>query len=339
MSPNNKIQPVEKEDLLYLLNYFEGNSPQTGRHILEKDFWLCMILEYLFTQSPWSKQLSFKGGTSLSKCFNVIHRFSEDIDLILDWRVLGYDLLAPWAERSKSQQLKLNKEIGIKTDAYLREEFAPKLAQAMNQITTIPHRVEVEEESIQTVTVTYEPLAKGHGYVVPTVRLEIGPLAAWTPCETVFITPDAEKMLDEDLQKKIPITTVRPDRTFWEKASILHDEANRPEASSMPARYSRHYYDLFCLSRSPYKAQAFQNVYLLEKVMAFKAKFYPRGWANYQDATLGRIRLVPDAYRFEAIRQDYELMQSEMFTSVTPPSFEDVMEGIAQLEEEIHNLE
>lgn len=335
---SNNYQPVTERYLLRLLNLAAPKLKDSGIHILEKDFWLCLILEYLFTESPWKEQLSFKGGTSLSKCFNVIHRFSEDIDLILDWRALGYGLTTPWEERSRSQQIKLNKEIGLKTQAYLAETFAPTLAEALSLRTTIPHHVEVEEESIQTVTVTYEPLTQGHGYVVPTVRLEIGPLAAWTPCETVYISRDLDAVLDEDLRKKIPITTVRPDRTFWEKASILHDEANRPETSSMPQRYSRHYYDLFRLSQSIYKQQAFENVYLLEKVMAFKEKFYPRGWAKYHEATLKGIRLIPDRYRFEAIKADYAAMQSEMFAGVTPPSFEEVMEGIAALEAEIHAL-
>lgn len=89
--------------------------------IIEKDYWVCFVLNYLFSKSTWKNSLTFKGGTSLSKCFNLIHRFSEDIDLILDWRVIGHTLEEPWEKRSLTQQDKFNKESNQKTDKFLRD--------------------------------------------------------------------------------------------------------------------------------------------------------------------------------------------------------------------------
>ena len=95
--------------------------------IVEKDFWVCFTLDYLFHRSLWKEAITFKGGTSLSKCFDLIHRFSEDIDLILDWRLVGCGKDEPWAERSKNQQDKFNKAVNARTEAFLAEEFLPKL--------------------------------------------------------------------------------------------------------------------------------------------------------------------------------------------------------------------
>ena len=78
--------------------------------IVEKDFWVCFVLDYLFHNFPWPQSFIFKGGTSLSKAYHVIERFSEDIDLIMDWRLLGYGAQEPWEERSKTQQDKFNKK-------------------------------------------------------------------------------------------------------------------------------------------------------------------------------------------------------------------------------------
>ncbi|MDE6454818.1 MAG: nucleotidyl transferase AbiEii/AbiGii toxin family protein, partial [Dysosmobacter sp.] len=113
----------EREEL-FLVTAREINLPEA---MVEKDFWVCWTLDYLFHDCPWAERLAFKGGTSLSKCFGLIQRFSEDIDLILDWRLLGYKKDEPWAERSKTQQDKFNKTANIRTEEFLRETFLPQL--------------------------------------------------------------------------------------------------------------------------------------------------------------------------------------------------------------------
>ena len=80
-----------------------ANRMQMSDAIVEKDFWVCLMLDYLFHHSPWKNAITFKGGTSLSKAYHLINRFSEDIDLILDWRILGYSLNEPWEERSNTK--------------------------------------------------------------------------------------------------------------------------------------------------------------------------------------------------------------------------------------------
>ena len=123
------------------------------------------------------------------------------------------------------------------------------------------------------------------------IRLEIGALAAWTPAELVDIVPYAAEQYPQLFkQKEVPVLTVAPERTFWEKATILHHEANRPEHLSMPQRYSRHYYDLYCMAKSPVKEKAFARLDLLQKVVDFKMKFYPRAWARYPEGCSGHLK-------------------------------------------------
>ena len=103
---------------------FQNTAEKMNLHpaIIEKDFWVVMLLDYLFHACPWKHAFTFKGGTSLSKGYQLINRFSEDVDLILDWRVLGYGENEPWEERSKSKQEQFNKETNrvSKADAVMR---------------------------------------------------------------------------------------------------------------------------------------------------------------------------------------------------------------------------
>jgi predicted nucleotidyltransferase component of viral defense system len=97
--------------------------------IIEKDFWVCFALDYLFTRSPLKDYIMFKGGTSLSKAYNLVHRFSEDIDLILDWRVLDYSLHEPWEERSSTKQVMFNREANERAEIFWQKSFARRSKQ------------------------------------------------------------------------------------------------------------------------------------------------------------------------------------------------------------------
>ena len=121
-----RIAKVSNEERQIL---FRNTSQKIGIHeaIVEKDFWVCFMLDYLFHRCKWKEAFTFKGGTSLSKCYFLINRFSEDIDLILDWRVLGYTLNEPWETRSNTQQDRFNKEANEKAEVFLQNELLPVL--------------------------------------------------------------------------------------------------------------------------------------------------------------------------------------------------------------------
>ena len=131
--------------------------------------------------------------------------------------------------------------------------------------------------------------------------------------------------------------TVLPERTFWEKATILHHEAHRPEYSVIPSRYSRHYYDFYRLAHSDVKEKAFIKVALLQKVVDFKKKFYPRGWAKYEEAKPGTFRLSPPSHNKKKLESDYKTMKEMIYGDY--PAFETLMQYIEQLENEINALQ
>ena len=317
---------------------FRNTADKMGLNdaIVEKDFWVCFTLDYLFHRCPWKDAITFKGGTSLSKAFNLISRFSEDIDLILDWRVLGYGKDEPWEKRSNTKQDAFNKEANTRAEVFLAEQFCLAIREGLSQELGHEAQIYIDKANKQTVIFAYPHLFTNSA-TLQVIRLEIGALAAWTPAAPAWIEPYAATYYPKVFeQKNTEILTVAPERTFWEKATILHHEANRPEGSEMPPRYSRHYYDLYRMSMTPVKETAFAQLELLNTVVDFKMKFYPRAWARYQEATPGTFKLVPPEYRFAALAADYEAMKDMLYGDV--PTFETVMHTIRQLEQEINAL-
>ena len=321
----------EREEL-FLVTAREIGLPEA---MVEKDFWVCWTLDYLFHGCPWAAHLAFKGGTSLSKCFGLIQRFSEDIDLILDWRLLGYEKDEPWTERSKNQQDKFNKEANARTEAFLQKTFLPQLQEDFGKLLDDEFSLHIEEDDPQTVCFGY-PKSFQEGSILPVVRLEIGALAAWTPAKRTEITSYAAQQYPHVLQHSTTsILTVAPERTFWEKVTILHKEAFRTNGK-FPARYSRHYYDLWCMDASPVKAAAYENLELLERVVRFKERFYPAGSAHYELAKPGSMRLLPPEDCIPLLREDYEHMKNMIFGET--PEFEEIMDCMERLEREINGL-
>ena len=277
---------------------FRNTAVKTGmtEAIIEKDFWVCWMLDYLFHFCKWKNHLAFKGGTSLSKAYNLIHRFSEDIDLILDWRVIGYRMQEPWEERSNTKQDLFNKEANLRAERFLKDVFLPSLIADLSE--ELGYRVDcyIDDSDGQTVKFAY-PKEFSDASILQEIRLEIGALAAWTPAKVSSIRPYAAEQYGRLFaQSSTVILTVLPERTFWEKVTILHREAFREEGRKFPARYSRHYYDLYCMAQSAVKENALLDVELLNKVVAFKAKFYRCPWARYDLAKCGTLRLTPPEY-------------------------------------------
>ena len=317
---------------------FRNTADKMGLNdaIVEKDFWVCFTLDYLFQRSPWKDSITFKGGTSLSKAFHLISRFSEDIDLILDWRVLGYGRDEPWEKRSNTKQDAFNKEANARAEVFLAETFCPAIKEGLSQELGREADIHMDEEEKQTVIFAYPKLFSNAG-TLQVIRLEIGALAAWTPAKSAEITPyAAEYYPDVFEQRETDILTVAPERTFWEKATILHHEANRPEHLEMPQRYSRHYYDLYRMALTPVKEAAFSQPDLLKKVVDFKMKFYPRAWAKYPEAVPGTLKLIPPEYRFAALEADYNSMKDMLYGDVS--TFDTVIAAVRELEKEINTL-
>lgn len=303
--------------------------------IVEKDFWVSWMLEILFHHCDYSNQLSFKGGTSLSKGYGIIKRFSEDIDLILDWRALGYKLNEPWEERSNTAQEKFNKDANKKTMIFLKDVLMPHLVALVHEQGVEKCRFYIDESDKQTIRFVYPQIFVDEA-LVQEIRLEIGSLAAWTPLTERAITPFVAEYFPQVFSKSRTIVrTVQAKRTFWEKATILHSEAHR-NGSKIPQRYSRHYYDLYLLYKSEIKDEAFNDFELLEKVATFKQKFYRSNRAKYSEANKKGLKLLPPKESMADLFKDYASMQSMIFGPAIP--FEDILQGLENMLEEINSL-
>ena len=300
----------------------------TTNAIAEKDFWVVWVLAKVFADDRLNKILMFKGGTSLSKVFDLIGRFSEDVDLILDWTLVSEE--DPNVARTNSKQNKFNKLVNESAKAYIENTLLPILSEILSPVC----QCKIDDKDAFSINIKY-PSVFDDAYLRPEILLEIGPLASWLPSEEYEVQSFTAKYFPKLFSiPKCKVNTIVAKRTFWEKATILHHESNRPEASEMPPRYSRHYYDLATMAKSAVKDEALNNLELLENVVEFKKKFYPRGWAKYDNAKPGTLRLLPPAHRLAKLKKDYAAMSHMIFDKYL--EFDEIIEVLAKLEVEIN---
>jgi predicted nucleotidyltransferase component of viral defense system len=305
--------------------------------ITEKDFWVCWVLDYLFCDSQWKDKMIFKGGTSLSKAFGAIQRFSEDVDLILDWSLLGSSEAEAFRTRSRKKQAEFGQEARNRTIQFLKESFVPALQNNLRDRLGGDGDIVVAQEK-QQVFIEY-PKSFSDEAIRPRIVLEIGPKALQEPNEQKEICSyAAEKYPSIFTMPSTVVRTVSAERTFWEKATILHKEAHRAPDKTLPShysRYSRHYYDLYRLSQTPILDKALKRIDLLQNVADFKDKFFHCAWARYEEAKPGTLALLPLNKHVDELEKDYQSMRAMLFGTV--PSFDDILGGLAALEKEINS--
>ncbi|MDZ4742481.1 MAG: nucleotidyl transferase AbiEii/AbiGii toxin family protein [Verrucomicrobiota bacterium] len=270
----NRVAALPEKDRNELFTLTAEKRGMGTIGIVEKDFWVCWTLKHLFEHPILSGQLVFKGGTSLSKVYGLIDRFSEDIDLVLDWRVAGGGQ-DPMRERSTKKQQKFNKALNEWACVYIAQTMLPLLNDALGSHCSLEVKPD-EKDQGHIIRVEYPKTSHAEG-LLPYIQLEIGPLASWLPHSEHTITPYAAEDFPEQFDEpRCSVRAINAERTFWEKATILHHEAHRPEESVVPERYSRHYYDL-CLMASDenLKRTALGDLALLADVVLFKKKILP----------------------------------------------------------------
>ena len=324
------VAQLNEQDRKALFNE-TANAMRVTAAAAEKDFWVCWVLLHIFEDKALNQYLRFKGGTSLSKCYQAIERFSEDIDLILDWTALTEE--DPLATRSKSQQSKLNRSINAQAQDFIAGSLLPRLRDLMGNTCELA----IDTQDPHTINITY-PKAFKSAYLRPQVRLEIGPLATMLPMQWCNVQPYAVNYFPAVFeQASVAVPTIVVARTFWEKLSILHAEAHRPVDKALPSRYARHYYDVYKLVQTGLYKTAIAQPNLLADVVAFKQKFYPSTWANYDKATLGGLVLQSSRHHIDSLETDYAQMQEMLFGD--KPSFEQIVTTLIELEAEVHALQ
>ena len=302
--------------------------------IVEKDFWVCWTLKQLFEIDALRERLLFKGGTSLSKIYHAINRFSEDIDLAVDYVALGFT-----GERdprqeglSKTRRAAILAEMMIVCQQYIGNEFIAVLRGRCEEILGNEEdwTLAVSEQDANVVRFQYPSAASTLDYIKPQVILELGTHAEFVPRDSFTVRAfAAEEFPALFAEPDVAVTSLLAKRTFWEKATILHAEFHRPPEKALPDRYSRHYYDLAMLAQSPVRGEALADLALLDQVVRHKETFYPSGWARYDLARTGSLRLVPTEERRAALERDYRNMSVMIFGQ--PPPFGEIMEVLTAL--------
>jgi hypothetical protein len=299
---------------------------------IEKDFWVCWTLREMFALPEWGERLTFKGGTSLSKGWKLIERFSEDIDVVIDRDFLGFggDTL------SNKQLNRLRETCSERVQAELLPalllRFRERIPDAESWVLELAGPE--DDPDRQTILFRYPTrFNRAANYVQPAVRIELGARSETEPTESPNIQPFiAETFPDVLGSNSIVLRTVAPRRTFWEKAMLLHEETYRSADKQRKPRLSRHHYDLWCLIRKGVAEQAVRDEGLFERVATHRRHFFRQRWMDYATLSKGTLRLIPLKEQEEGWRRDYTAMRAEMFFN-DPPSFDDILAVVREFEQ------
>jgi hypothetical protein len=303
-------------------------------YLLEKDIWVVWAVQGLFS-SPLGEHIVFKGGTSLSKGYDVIRRFSEDVDLTFDMRQLIPDLAIGDVPipATNSQADKWTKAVRGKLGTWVETEALPALKKHA-EMTGVAVTLGVDEATIHA---DYDPLEEGGGYVAPRVKLEFGARSTGEPAETRPIRCDAAAHLPE---LTFPTATPRimlPKRTFWEKATAVHVYCMRG-FEGQDDRISRHWHDLVRLDDGGFAQAAFEDTALAKEVADWKGKFFRtrdrKGKPiDYRAAVSGHLQLVPEDKGLEELEADYNKMAEAGILLDDAEPFSELVKRCATLEE------
>lgn len=315
---------------------------RTEAVILEKDFWVSWLLGVLFTLPEVAPHLVFKGGTSLSKVFGVIDRFSEDIDLCLVPEFVGADAAAFEALTSRGKRDAAVTEMQAQCSAKTQTVLMPALEAAIESALGQPAeggwlRFEVDADAKSPIVYFAYPSAQGSGfdYLRREVKLELGTLTDQQPTGRYAVRPLLADVFPQLFNGwACTVTALELERTFWEKATILHAEFHRPQGSPTPTRYARHYFDMAKLLAHPVAAQFLADRAQCQRVVDWKSRVFARGWARYDLARHGTFRLTPARQRQADLAQDYATMRP-MFMS-EPPPFASLLAQLAEAEQRLN---
>lgn len=312
--------------------------------ILEKDFWVSWLLGVLFNLPEVAPHLVFKGGTSLSKVFGVIDRFSEDIDLCLVPEFVGADAAGFDQLTSRTRRDVAIMDMQSLCSAKAQAVLMPALELVITSALGSPAkgawlRFEVDADAKSPIVYFAYPSTQSGGfeYLKREVKLELGTLTDQQPTGRYSIKPllaDTFPQLFDGWNCQV--TALELERTFWEKATILHAEFHRPENSPTPSRYARHYFDMAKLLGQPHAAKYLTDKAQCQRVVDWKSRVFARGWARYDLAEHGTFRLVPPVQRQADLAQDYARMRPMFMTE--PPPFAELMQHLAQAEAVINTL-
>jgi len=327
-----------------------ANRVGTTVQNIEKDFWVCWTLDALFHRlKAGGPRLLFKGGTSLSKGYGLISRFSEDIDIMVFRSDIGEEADSQQLEAlSKKERTRRLDAIKTACQAYIDSKLRVEL-DALGKETMVtagkdPASLSVvlddADQDRQSLLIHYPSAVEKSEYVTPSVKIESGAKSALDPNEDKTIVPYLGPDFTEgDNLAVTEVTTIDPERTFLDKILILHGMTFYFDAKGVlrgNGRMSRHYYDVHRLMGAPVGEKACTDDALIEDCVRHARMFFYRAKTGLDTARRGSFRLRPTEPMLDPLRRDYEAMAAMIFGEV--PSFETVLESVERAEERLNTI-
>ncbi len=319
---------------------------------VEKDFWVTWTLDLLFNgRQAHEPRLLFKGGTSLSKAYGLISRFSEDIDITVFREDIGQHIEVKDLESlSGKKQRQLLDEIKGACQSYIHGSLTQRLNDQIHEcfekagipITEPVITTDPDDPDQQTLLVRYPTVrAESNSYIKPAVKIEAGAKSALDPHREVTIKPYlSDELPDTDLLVS-NVVTIDAERTFWDKVVILHGmrkwHDHRGEVRQHGNRISRHYYDLYRLLQAAEGANALSNPALGIDCVRHAMMFFNRTDYDLHSALQGLFAITPSAGMVDELRRDYQAMSGMIFGEV--PEFSDVLMTIEKLNARINAID
>jgi len=306
---------------------------------VDKDFWMCWTLREMFNLPDIGSRITLKGGTSLSKAWELIERFSEDIDLVVDKDALGFaGEASPDQAPSNKQRRRRLDDLMAACRSWVQDQLKPALEQTIAGRfgTREGWHLEVDPDMADGQCLLFHypsafPAAEA-GYVRPVVKIELGARSDDWPAESRTITPYVAEVLPQAIpDATFSVSALAPERTFWEKAMLPHEETFRPADKPRKERMARHYYEVWCLLTRGVADRAAADQALFARVAEHREIFFRLSWVDYATLRPGSLRLTPPADHRKAWQQDYEQMAEPMFYGERP-AFEEIMTVVGEFE-------
>ncbi|MBL7645568.1 MAG: nucleotidyl transferase AbiEii/AbiGii toxin family protein [Candidatus Hydrogenedentes bacterium] len=282
-------------------------------------------------------RLAFKGGTSLSKIFRAIQRFSEDVDVTLNFKDLVLDPeIDPFDPgTSKAAIKRYSDQLKSALRSHVHEVIVPSLSTSLVALTGAWDMVTANDEGDLLHLHYPTAVTPQRNSLGSSVLIEFGGRNTTLPSGPYHVETIASFHIPSSIFPVADVMTLAPERTFWEKATLIHVECNR-QRQVTPNRLSRHWYDLYKLGSNEIGQRAVADRPLLEDVVRVKKAFFNASYARYDDCLEHRFKLVPDSVLSAPLERDYlAMIDSGMFTS-PPPTFQEIVDGLRQLEDSIN---